>query len=207
MSDVNYVIKSIEYIGLTTACIVDLINNNQKIKRYCRYKSKTPLSPIGIIGNNRIPQPNISTDLDETTYNSKGEVESKPVLFDCMFDPDMQTELDVGIYVYDYSTKFSNNLGKCLISVDVIIPYNYEYLQPKGDKRSILITSEIINTLCTKPITKDTNKYWFDLLGNVNFSFKDLSNGRLSLKNNSIRRTIIFETTLCTNKLIGDMYD
>lgn len=194
MNNSEYVLKTLKHIGLVTACIVDLINNNQNIRRYCRYKSKTPLAPIGIIGNKKIPQPNITTGLDEIVYDNSGEILYKPVLFDCMFDSEMQTELELGIYVYDYNSDFDKTFGKCMISVDIIVPYDFEKLQSKGDKRTIMLANEIVNTLCNKPITKENNIDWFNELGDVEFSIKKITNGRLSQKNNSIRRTLIFET-------------
>lgn len=195
-NEAEYTLKCVKYIGNVTACIVDLINNNQKIKRYCRYKTKTPLLPFGIISGKRIEQPDIYTNLDEPILNDeKNEVESA-VLFDAMFDPDMQTKLEMGIFVYDYNSNFDKTFGDCAISIDIIVPYNYEKLQSKGDKRTIMLADEIVNTICSNSITEENNKYWFDLLGNIEFSLKKITNGRLSQKNNSIRRTIIINTSI-----------
>lgn len=191
----NMVINSMRTIGLVTSCIVDLINDNQKIRRLCRYKTKTPLLPVGFILGKPVQQPDITTSLDEKSKDSSGNV-IEPVLFDGMFDPEMQTNLDVGIYVYDYNTTFDNTFGKCSISVDIVIPFEYQKLQTKGDKRSDLIASEIINILCNSPVTKDKNVEWFNELGNIEFVNKKVGNGRLSQKNNSYRRTLIFETTI-----------
>lgn len=195
------IINVMDRIGLTTACIVDLLNNNQNIKRYCKYKSKTPLSKVGKLGNVTVKQPDIEYDIDEDYTNADGTIE-KPVLFDCMFDSEMQTELDLGIYVYDYNAYLQKTIGDLYISVDIIVPYNYERLQSKGDKRTVKLAHEIINTICNNPVSKDKNIEWFNELGDVNFTFNRITNGRLSQKNNSVRRTIIFNTTINKHTLV-----
>ena len=141
--------------------IVDKIDNNQNIKRLCRYMTKTPTYNKGMTYSNQlIKQPDLKDSLLYPVKTDKEATIQDYVLFPYAFTEDVLADKRLTIYVHSPRSLFNINaannrpnygldelLGKHLFLVEVVYPTEYNEISPYGQERANLIACEILNML------------------------------------------------------------
>lgn len=154
--------------------IVSKIDKNQNIKRLCFYLTKTPLLDRSIDNNNNliyqrdIPS-NVSLQKDNKIYvgkdiNDKTKfIQAKKTLIPYAYNPDMPTETQVFIFVHNDINDFNSFYGDNIIGVEILVPYEYDILEPYSEQRLYKIVNEIIDMFDNVLIDKE----YRDQLGDI----------------------------------------
>lgn len=151
--------------------IVEKIDDNETIRRYCRWLTKTPLSNNGLDYTGNIIQ---QRDLGKE-YTITKEVKEelglshKKILIPYAFNEDLVTEEQLFIFIYPYSNSFNGTMSNNAFSVDIMCPLRYNEINPYGDERMYKILYEIINIFDGKSVEEDK---WVKRVGNVKFDIK-----------------------------------
>lgn len=136
--------------------LVDRINSNQDIVRYCRYLTKTPLLDMGLNYDDEVvEQPNLNCglleDLSEERdrngeYKEYKEVGTRgKILIPYAFDNKLMTKEQLFIFVSNGYAVFNDAYNTAEYTFDVVITYSstYNTLEPYGDERSLMIIDRI----------------------------------------------------------------
>ena len=142
--------------------IIDKIDENQNIKRLCRYMTTTPLLPKGKTYDGKIiNQPDLTESL-------KVDVETKGEAFVS------------GTVIYPYVSYIGNHL----FYIDVVFPLEYNNIEPYGEERAYSIAYEILDMFDDLYIEDD---YTRDIVGDIRFKVEgEILNKRLSVTNYAI---------------------
>ncbi len=143
--------------------IIDLIDNDQDIKRLTRYYSKTPLLNRGVgYDGGKIVQPDL---LDTLTLpivkdNSVSETAKGRVLFSHAFSGDVLAERQVTIYIYCYKSTYNPNIttnrayhgidevvGKHFFNIDIVYPLEFNDLDSRHEERANQIACKITDLI------------------------------------------------------------
>ncbi|MGL4450751.1 MAG: hypothetical protein ACRCX8_18970 [Sarcina sp.] len=144
--------------------LVEILDNNQNIKRYARYlTSKTPLDDEGISYNNNIlEQPNLCETLTkplrdnkDTEATSRGEI-----LIPYMFDKDLLKEEKLLIFVH--SPRSYADSRNCTVEheflITVAVNIDYNNIEPFGEERSIAVLCELLDEIEGKFVSEKYSK-------------------------------------------------
>lgn len=122
--------------------ILSILDNNQELKRLCTYLSPTPLASRGLLKGNSVKQPDITKSLIKDNlipygFNDK-LLDSEMVLIFCG--------------IYDIKFERNNVMDTNIFMISIMLPSNYNDLQPYGDERIIEIASRIADELDNKSL-------------------------------------------------------
>lgn len=124
--------------------MVDVIDQDQEIKRYCKYLTNTPLMKKGMDLNGQlISQPDITESLVD---KDKGN------LVAYRFTEDIIENKRVMIFVYKVKGDLSKTIGENYFEIDIFVPYIYDILEEMGQERNIEIATKICDLLDGKSI-------------------------------------------------------
>ena len=157
--------KGADIIGVKNY-LVEKICENENIRKYCRWLTKTPLAKNGLGYDNEII---LQHELDDE-YDLRKEVKAekgmcyKQILYPYMFNEDVVDLNQIFMFVYPYSNNFNKALGKNVYHVTICMPLEYNEIAPFGDERLYKILYEIIDMFDGKIITDEK---WVDRIGNV----------------------------------------
>ena len=159
--------------------LCELIDNDQRIKRLCRYLTYDPLELEAYdYDNNLVQQPDLQDSLmfevvrDNVSTGTEGAI-----LDNHMFTSDIMESSKVMIFVYcsdvvfsEGASKFgSSSMGFQLFTIDIVYPLEVDRLCD-GLKRSWAIATVITDLVDQMSIT-DSN--YVKYTGNVKFEFKE----------------------------------
>lgn len=177
--------------------IIDKIDENQNIKRLCRYMTTTPLLPKGKTYDGKIiNQPDLTESL-KVDVETKGEAfVSGTVIYPYGFTEDVVDRDRLTIYVYCPRTILSTDsrkvyddrtvsyIGNHLFYIDVVFPLEYNNIEPYGEERAYSIAYEILDMFDDLYIEDD---YTRDIVGDIRFKVEgEILNKRLSVTNYAI---------------------
>lgn len=167
--------SSIRKVPILTAMIMDLINNNQKIKRYLEYNTPTPLAKRYLDSSNVvINQPDVERDL---TARDGGQR-----IYRGRFDPDTVVEKNSKVFVHIKNGKYRNFTGELDIYINILVPFDFQELASSGETRSANIANEIANMLDDMTLDDSFNQDYVEELGNLTFKLTEFVDDRLSNK-------------------------
>lgn len=153
--------------------IVEKIEENQTIRRYCRWLTKTPLSKNGLTydGEN-VKQTDLSDKykLINVVDEKIQGMTSQQILYPYPFNEDIVNEEQPFIFVYPYSNGFgARTLGTNVYAVEICMPLTYNEIYPYGDERLYRVLGEIIDIFDGKYVE---GKKWWEKLGDLYFEVK-----------------------------------
>ena len=151
--------------------IVEKIDENEIIRRYCRWLTKTPLSKNGLDYTGELIQQRELGKNYSITKEVKQEqgLSHKKILIPYAFSDELVTEEQLFIFVYPYSNGFNGTMSNNSFSVDIMCPLRYNEINPYGDERIYKILYEIINVFDGKSVEEEK---WVERVGNVRFDVK-----------------------------------
>ena len=159
--------------------LCELIDNDQRIKRLCRYLTYDPLELEAYdYDNNLVQQPDLQDSLMfEVVRDNVSPGTEGAILDNHMFTSDIMESSKVMIFVYcsdvvfsEGASKFgSSSMGFQLFTIDIIYPLEVDRLCD-GLKRSWAIATVITDLVDQMSIT-DSN--YVKYTGNVKFEFKE----------------------------------
>ena len=159
--------------------LCELIDNDQRIKRLCRYLTYDPLELEAYdYDNNRVQQPDLQDSLMfEVVRDNVSPGTEGAILDNHMFTSEIMESSKVMIFVYcsdvvfsEGASKFgSSSMGFQLFTIDIVYPLEVDRLCD-GLKRSWAIATVITDLVDQMSIT-DSN--YVKYTGNVKFEFKE----------------------------------
>ncbi len=166
--------------------LIDSINNNQNIKRLCRYMTTTPLLNKGKTYDGEIvSQPDLVDSLLHPATKDTQATIKDTVLVPYAFSDDIVSEKKVSVYAYSpktlidtsYRGRHHDIVCRHLFVVEVVYPQEYDRIEPYGDERSNLIACEILNMFDNHYISGELR----ELVGDCQFKIEgEISDLRLS---------------------------
>ena len=177
--------KKISRASTIVKYLCENIDNNQDIKRLCRYLTPDPLADYAIdYGNNVVMQPDLKDSLlDNVKQDKVSQGCEKRILFKTMFSDKVAESLCPLIYVYCDEVSFfderggSSKIGTMLFYIDIVYDINTEELID-WQYRSWTIGQIIMNMFDEIPIT---DKEYVKDVGNINFQV-----GRMAIANKKL---------------------
>ena len=136
--------------------IVDIIDNNQNIKRACRYiTSKTPFFTKGITyDDKKVNQPDIEGSLKEDLADSKDVYATcrEKILIPYAFDKELLKEDKMLIFVESPRSriKSGNNMVEHEFWVTVAVDTKYNKLEPYGSERAMEVLCYLLDDIENK---------------------------------------------------------
>lgn len=196
--------------------MIDKIDNNQNIKRLCRYMTTTPLLNRGKTYNGKmIAQPDLIESLKFDAENEKGEaIISKRVIYPHQFTEDVVDRDRVTIYVYSPRTTINlrevmvgrdhqDITGQHLFNISIVYPLEYEEIEPYAEERSMAIACEIADMLDDLFIEGETR----EIVGDIQFKIKgEILTQRLATSGYAIT-TIPIWTEMFTMRLHSSLIE
>ena len=177
--------------GLLSGYIANRLDNNQNVKRYLYYNTINPLGDKGLGLDGKIIT---QSDVEKSLIDIQ--------IFDGMFNEYMEELHHPQIYIHTYNGMNYNDWGEIYISINILIPRQFEHLSNFGEKRSFAIASEVEDMFQGICVAEDnTEEFIIDKLGNVKFKIIQFDNGRLSKTNNIITQTVIIKAGVSTARL------
>ncbi|WP_291566974.1 MULTISPECIES: hypothetical protein [unclassified Clostridium] len=177
--NIGTVSNKLRKMPLLKRYIIDKIDENQDIKRLTRYPNISPLSESSLdYSGNLINQPDLKLTLKEDN------VEGDKVLFAHGFNPDMENEKKIYIFVQNYTNDFKNLIGNNKFYVHILCPECYNDLAFYGQERIYEIAIKIIDILDEHTIEGDLQKE----LGMIKFEVSGTGDeGRMAKSKDVIR--------------------
>lgn len=164
----------LDRVSILTKYLCINIDENQDIRRLCRYLTLEPLAEYAMdYDDNVMMQPDLQDSLLEKAKNdkvSKGCEER--ILFRTMFANKVIESLHPSIYVYCDEINFYNQrdgsqaVGTMLFYIDIVYDISTEELLD-WEQRSWSIGQIIMHMFDSVPIT---DKEYTDLIGNITFT-------------------------------------
>lgn len=117
--------------------MLEILDNNQEIKRLCTYLTDTPLSSSAIVEGKRVRQPDITKSLLKENLIAYG------------FDNNLLKEQKVYIFCGLANISFTkkSNMDNNLFILTVFVPLEFNELELYGDERIVAIASRIADEL------------------------------------------------------------
>lgn len=169
--------------------IIDKIDENQNIKRLCRYMTTTPLLNKGKTYDGKmIEQPDLVESLKSDAAESGIATISRQVIYAYPFTEDVIEKDRVTIYVYSPRTSINTSAvgnrrnyddytGKHLFHIQIVYPIEYEEIEPYAEERSMSIACEIADMLDDLYIEGDAR----EIVGDIQFKIMgEITSQRLS---------------------------
>lgn len=180
--------------------IVDKIDENQNIKRLCRYLTKAPLEQISYDLNGKIVTQN---DLNNSLKFITDEVNTckNKIIIPFMFN-DNQENMDeqVFIFVHGYSNDFNDTTGKNIFMIDILCPIVYNELDTYGSERIYEIAAEIIGIFDEEYVEEE----YHELIGCYQFFINGKGNEwRVSNNNNVVAYSFPISVNIVNSKVMG----
>lgn len=152
--------------------LVKKIDENQTIKRLCRYMTTTPLLNKGYSYDHRlIQQPDLVDSLLEPVVHDTQVSIKDPTLVPYAFSESVLNDRKLSIYVHCPYSSFSPNgstgrsslngadvTGRHKFMIEIIYPIEYDRLEPFGEERANLIGCEILNLIDGQYVDEETRK-------------------------------------------------
>lgn len=189
--------------------IIEKIDDNQNIKRLCRYMTTTPLLNKGKTYDGKmIEQPDLVESLKSDSAESGVATIGKQVIYPYPFTEDVIERDRVTIYVYSPRTtinpsavsggrNFNDYTGKHLFHIQVVFPLEYEEIEPYAEERSMSIACEIADMIDDLYIEGDAR----EIVGDIQFKIMgEITSQRLSTSGYAIM-TIPVWTEMFTMRL------
>ena len=201
LATVNTKSQKVRRISPLKNYIVGQIDNNQNIKRLCRYLTQTPLMSQGLTyDNKRLKQPDLKDSLLESVVEDVQASVSKAVLIPYSFTEEILEEQQVTIYVHCPKSYLNRVTGSHLFLVEIVFPRIYDMIEPYGEERNLLIASEIFDMFDEQRVSDDLKK----LVGEVEFKInRDMTTLRLG-KAGYLITTIQIEADVMTPRISVD---
>lgn len=180
--------QKLSRVSILKNYITQRIDDNQNIKRLCRYLTKTPLHSRGLTYDNRkVNQPDL---VDSLLYEVETDTQAQSQgasLVPYTFSEAILSEQQISIYVHCPKTSFNTSrttgfgqdrlLGSHLFAIEIVFPQTYDRIDPYGEERHLLIASEILDMFDGTSISEELRK----VVGDVNFHIVgDITTLRLS---------------------------
>lgn len=173
--------------------LIDLINNDQQLKRLFRYMTAEPLAKKSknLSGEVKI-QPDLIEKLD------KKNTEGNKILFNGAFNPDMQIESQTYCFIHNNGSTFAvkkEGWNTSYFTMEIIIPEDYNTIIDIDTKMEIPRGEAICIILADLLDGKYINdKNYIPYTGNREFSLTDRHQSRLSKTSDGIVYTMIFKS-------------
>ena len=131
--------------------LIETIDGNQNIKRYCRYlTSKTPLEKEGINYKNEImEQPDLTETLTEKLREGKdlAATSRERILIPYMFDEELLKVEKLLIFVSSPISEFRDSMTEHEFNVTVALNVEYNSIEPFGSERAMEILCELLDEI------------------------------------------------------------
>lgn len=173
--------------------IAKTIDENQNIKRYCRYYTKTPLLNRGIGYDGRMyQQPDLVDSLEGVIIKDKtaSNTATSQILVKSAFSGDVLSERQVSIYIHCPSSTFNPHVGTSKISygsynvighhffeINIVYPNEINALDSVEQERAYEIANEIIDALDGQGVDEYTKEFTGDCEFSVEGNMTDLRLG------------------------------
>ena len=201
-------------VSILKGFLVDQIDNNQVIKRLCRYLTKTPLYRRGLTYDGKlVEQPDlIGSLLTETTQDPYAHTKD-PIIIPYVFTEGILSEQQITLYVHSPKSSFNTNrgtgfgqdrlLGSHLFLIDIVFPQIYDRVDPYGEERHLMIASEILDLFDGKSVSEELRK----VVGDVVFQVVgDITTFRLN-KAGYLVTTIPIQVTVPSGRVDESTFD
>lgn len=170
--------------------IVDKIDENQNIKRLCRYMTTTPLMSKGkTYDGYMIDQPDIEGSLKEKVEDQGKAFMREAIVYPYSFTEDIVDKDRLTIYVHCPTTTVSYTFEKKILDsntgymghhiffIEIVYPLEYNKIEPYGEERAYSIAYEILDMLDDMYIDGEVRDY----VGDCKFRIEgDILTKRLS---------------------------
>ncbi|NGS95842.1 hypothetical protein G6Z25_02760 [Clostridium perfringens] len=189
--------------------LVDRINNDQEIVRYCRYLTKTPLLEMGIDYKDKVvEQPDLDCGLlkplsehrdKDGNYTEYTGVETRgKILIPYAFDSNLMVKEQLFIFVSNSYAAFSNVYNTGEYTFDIVITYSptYNVLDPYGDERSFMIIDKICEMFDDM---YPENSQYSEEIGDVKFNVRTIEE-RKAGTNGTMARVVKIVAKPITNR-------
>lgn len=189
--------------------LVDRINKNQDIVRYCRYLTKTPLLEMGIDYKDKVvEQPDLDCGLLEPLSEHRDKdgnyveytgVETRgKILIPYAFDSNLMVKEQLFIFVSNSYAAFSNVYNTGEYTFDIVITYSptYNVLDPYGEERSFMIVDKICKMF---DAMYPENSQYSEEIGDVKFNIRAIEE-RKAGTNGTMARVVKIVAKPITNR-------
>ena len=193
--------------------LVDRINKDQDIVRYCRYLTKTPLYEEGVSYNGAsIEQPDLDCGLLEPlsehrdkdgNYTEYTGVETRgKILIPYAFDSNLMVKEQLFIFVSNSYAAFSNVYNTGEYTFDIVITYSptYNVLDPYGDERSFMIIDKICEMFDDM---YPENSQYSEEIGDVKFNVRAIEERKAGTNGTMARVVKIVAKPITNRELIN----
>lgn len=169
------------------------IDNNQNIRRYCRYHTKTPLLNKGMGYDGKMYK---QADLKDSLFNivTTDEYVSQTaggqVIYKSAFGGDVLADRQITIYIHCPSSTFNPNIGTSnsrygaekvighhFFEINIVYPNEINELDSVEQERAIEIVNEIIDMLDGQGVDEYTKEFTGDCIFSVEGNMTDLRLG------------------------------
>lgn len=179
--------------GMLSGYIADMLDNDQRIKRYLCYNNLSPLAKRSKTYDGKVvDQPDITYSLIDSDNIENG-----------MFDEEMTQLVKNQLYVHVYRGDRNDDVNATVyIVINILVDKKFEHLTNKFDLRSYKIgdiIEELFNDVYIDKL--NTDEGIVKELGNLHFKLvpsNSFNYGRLSKTNSIVLHTIVLTTTLNT---------
>lgn len=179
--------------GILSGYIADILDKDQRIKRYLYYNTLMPLSKRSKGYDGKVvEQPDIDFSLIDGDYIING-----------MFDDEMEQLVRNQLYIHVYKGNRNDDVNATVyIAINILVDKKFENLANKWDLRSFQIGDIIEELFNDVYIDKNnTDEEIIKELGNLNFKLiptGSFTYERLSKSNSIVWQSIVLTTTLNT---------
>lgn len=116
--------------------LVDIIDNDQSIKRYCLYLTNSPLSNKAMNKDNAmIEQP----DIEESLINKN--------IIPYMFYEEILDKYKVFIFCHKVKGDLSGVVGTNILAISIVVPVEFNFLKELGEERTTCIADLITDLI------------------------------------------------------------
>ncbi|MBI6006877.1 hypothetical protein H8J86_13120 [Clostridium perfringens] len=193
--------------------LVDRINKNQDIVRYCRYLTKTPLLEMGIDYKDKVvEQPDLDCGLLEAlsehrdkdgNYVEYTSVETRgKILIPYAFDSNLMVKEQLFIFVSNNYATFSNTYNTGEYTFDIVITYSptYNVLDPYGEERSFMIVDRICRMFDDM---YPENSQYSEEIGDVKFNVRAIEERKAGTNGTMARVVKIIAKPITNRELVN----
>lgn len=176
--------------------IVKKIDENQNIKRLCRYQTKNPLAKKSQDYNNTlVQQPLLQDSLIKPSLEGNSH---EQILIPYMFEDNIVEKKQCYIFVHPFRNNYDGIVGENIFALDIIVPYEYNEIDPYSDERLFLIVNEIVDMFDGMIIDDEYVKE----LGLIEFKIS----GRSTLERLSKTTAYLYYPVFITTRLCNARY-
>lgn len=141
----------LKYLNTLKNMVIKAIDDNQEIKRYCKYYTSTPTLSTGLDNHGNIKE---QPDINESLVGKN--------IIPYMFYEDLLVENRVFIFCYYNRGNLTNVVGKNRFFIDVVAPVELNFLEGGiGEERIASIADLITDTLDGKRLSNAVTEIRF----------------------------------------------